>query len=165
MKRSKTPTAASAEQPLLSESYNTPSNYEAIYEGMGASGGFEPMPSQINFTSEQTNGQVSEWLCLEQLTSTDRVLSCFHTSNTIELQERMNALTNRKDLWFPEFLEFLGIKDERVLMVCANDHIVAMEANRKEFKQVKNSAMSNSSKTTSQYLVTENPFEFRRMHT
>ena len=45
----------------------------------------------------------------------------------------MNALTNRKDLWFPEFLEFLGIKDERVLMVCANDHIVALEANHREF--------------------------------
>ena len=77
----------------------------------------------------------------------------------------MNALTNRKDLWFPEFLEFLGIRDERVLMVCANDHIVAMEANNREFKQVKNSAMSNSSVATSQYLVTDNPFEFKPMHT
>jgi len=42
-------------------------------------------------------------------------------------------MTTRKDIWFPEFLEFLGITDERVLLVCNNDHVIAVENNNREY--------------------------------
>ena len=87
------------------------------------------MPSHLKFTKKQSYEKVAEWLCLDRLTSIERVKNCFQTSNTTELQERLNALASRRDIWFPEFLDFLGITDERVLLVCANDHIVAVEAN------------------------------------
>ena len=71
---------------------------------------------------------MAEWLCLDELTSNELVLNCFHTSNTIELQERLNALAARRELWVPEFLQFLGINDQRVQIVCANDYAAALQS-------------------------------------
>lgn len=88
------------------------------------------------FNSIVPHTEVTDWLCMEQLTTPELVLVCFNTSNTVELQERLNALCSRKDLWFPEFLTFLGIDDERVCLVAANDHAAALEANQREFNDV-----------------------------
>ena len=104
-------------QPLLGDSADAESQSTFDKENV-----FAPMPDFLTFTSKQSNTEVSEWLCLDQLTSPERVLNCFQTSNTVELQERLNAMTARRDLWFPEFLDFLGIDDERVRLICANDH-------------------------------------------
>ena len=46
----------------------------------------------------------------------------------------MNILTERRDIWFPEFIEFLGIDDERVRLMCANDHECALVEVQKEFR-------------------------------
>lgn len=85
------------------------------------------MPSNMTFISKQSLEKVTEWLCLDQLTSPEIVRSCFQASNSIELQERLNAMSTRKDIWFPEFLEFIGINDERVLAICARDHGIAVQ--------------------------------------
>ena len=45
-------------------------------------------------------------------------------------------LASRKDLWFHDFLAFLGITDERVVSVCLNDHAVALETNLRDFNNL-----------------------------
>ena len=85
----------------------------------------------------------------------------------------MNILTERRDLWFPEFIEFLGIDDERVKLMCANDFECALVQNQKEFRdaQEPNSNMTsvNASVTDNSnvfnFIVTDSAVEFRRQAT
>ena len=80
----------------------------------------------------------------------------------MELQERLNAMANRRDLWFPEFLDFLGIEDQRVRLMCTNDHQVALLVNQREFQ---NAQEFNGRVSDSQFLISENPQEYRRRAT
>ena len=81
---------------------------------------------------------------------------------TQELQNSLNALADRKDIWSPAFLEFLGIEDERVLLVCANDHAVALKANLNDYtlryEESDQSYLQN-------FIVSESVYEFRRLAT
>ena len=63
------------DQPLLSGDQNAgfnESNSNSTTDGMLA-----PLPEYLTFTNKQSNTEVSEWLCLDQLTSPERVLNCF----------------------------------------------------------------------------------------
>ena len=53
-------------------------------------------------------------------------------------------LAGRQDLWFAEFIEhFLGITDERIQLMCRNDHDCALIEVQKEFARLQQSQTSH----------------------
>lgn len=86
------------------------------------------LPKKMSFACQKSNSEVEQWLCNFNLASRAEVEAWCSSSNAGMLQERLNSLTGMKDSWYPEFIEFLGITDSRVKLICEHDQALAEKA-------------------------------------
>ena len=80
-----------------------------------------------------------------QMATEEEVSVWFRTSNYAALQEHINTLASNKEVWDSKFIEFLGITDERVRLICENDRAVLIE------KAKYNSSKINSYESASNF--------------
>ena len=85
----------------------------------------------MKFTSIKSDSELKEWLSPEVVREP-------------ELQESLQHIADHKENWKPEFLNFLGITDERVLKLCAYDHEIALLNKEAHNMQVESFSCNNS---------------------
>ena len=88
----------------------------------------EKMPREtLSFPGiQRASGEIEHWLGYLDLDQAE-IHDCFRAQNTGQIQQHLNELASKKDLWFQEFLEsFLGISDYWVLQVLERDHAQVM---------------------------------------